>query len=97
MADSQFDPMFVLEIDDGSTVTAPAPYIDSTTGNWFVYDAVQGQYVNSGVHAKGDQGDPGVITKINDVSAANIDITLNMSVTDGVLSIALATEQGDES
>ena len=32
------------------------PYVDTTTGNWMCWDASTGQWVNTGVHAKGDTG-----------------------------------------
>lgn len=32
------------------------PYIDSTTGNWMVYDTNAGAYVDTGVHAQGAAG-----------------------------------------
>lgn len=40
------------------------PYIDQTTGNWFVYDVETEAYVNSGVHAQGPKGDPGQATNV---------------------------------
>ena len=36
-----------------------APYIDDTTGNWFVWDATAGEYVNSGTSATGPEGPAG--------------------------------------
>ena len=36
-----------------------APYIDETTGNWFVWDEQTEQYVDSGESAEGPQGVPG--------------------------------------
>ena len=33
------------------------PYIDDVTGNWMVYDPEQGEYVDTGIHAKGDPGE----------------------------------------
>jgi len=33
-----------------------APYIDETTGNWFVWDPVQGKFVDTGQSSKGDNG-----------------------------------------
>ena len=33
-----------------------APYIDETTGNWFVWDATAGEYVNSGKPSRGATG-----------------------------------------
>ena len=37
-----------------------SPYIDDTTGNWFVYNPVTGEYVDSGVPATGPEGPQGV-------------------------------------
>ena len=39
-----------------------APYIDEDTGNWFVWDASAGQYVDSGKHAQGETGPTPQIT-----------------------------------
>lgn len=36
-----------------------APYIDSTTGNWMVYSAQEGAYVDTGIHAQGAPGADG--------------------------------------
>lgn len=36
-----------------------SPYIDSTTGNWMEWDLQQNDYIDTGVHAKGDKGDKG--------------------------------------
>ena len=33
-----------------------SPYIDETTGDWFIYDDETGEYVDSGNQAKGDTG-----------------------------------------
>lgn len=41
------------------TASAHPPYIDATTGDWFVYSAQAGAFVNSGVHAQGPQGATG--------------------------------------
>lgn len=38
------------------------PQIDTVTGNWKTWDAADGQYEDTGVHAKGDQGDDYVLT-----------------------------------
>jgi len=35
------------------------PYIDSTTGNWMLWDAVNEVWTDSGVHAQGPQGQTG--------------------------------------
>ena len=49
------------------------PYIDETTGNWFVYDWDDEEYKNTGVHAKGDKGDPGTpgTNAIDDTTTAS--------------------------
>ena len=49
---------------DGTTVAEETaevdiPYIDDTTGNWFVWDATAGEYVNSGTSATGPEGPAG--------------------------------------
>jgi len=35
------------------------PYIDDDSGNWMVYDTVEGAYVDTGIHAQGEPGQPG--------------------------------------
>lgn len=41
------------------TWSSNPPYIDPTTGDWFVYNTQTQQFVNSGVHAQGPKGDTG--------------------------------------
>lgn len=41
------------------TWSSNPPYIDPTTGDWFVYNTQTQQFVNSGVHAQGPQGATG--------------------------------------
>ena len=48
------------------------PYIDDETGNWFVWDAEEEEYVNTGIHA---QGPPGSIDNVYATGIA-------MSITD---------------
>lgn len=40
-----------------SDTDTPTPYIDPATGEWMVYDASKGDYVSTGVRAKGQKGD----------------------------------------
>ncbi len=42
-----------------SDTAAPTPYIDPATGEWMVYDDSRGDYVSTGIKAKGEKGDPG--------------------------------------
>lgn len=52
-----------------SDTAAPTPYIDPTTGEWMVYDPSKGDYVSTGVKAKGEDGkdvDPEVLSEIQD-------------------------------
>ena len=42
--------------DKADAAAEHAPYIDETTGNWFVWDADEGTYVDTEVHAQGPQG-----------------------------------------
>ncbi len=47
-----------------------SPYIDGVTGNWVQWDTDAGEYVDTGVHAKGDKGDqgiPGPVATVNGV------------------------------
>lgn len=40
-----------------SDIDTPTPYIDPATGEWMVYDANRGDYVSTGIKAKGEKGD----------------------------------------
>ncbi|MBP5726731.1 MAG: hypothetical protein J6Y48_06610 [Clostridia bacterium] len=40
------------------------PKISEGNGNWLVWDAEQGEYVDTGVHAQGPQGEPGTIENV---------------------------------
>lgn len=42
-----------------SDTDTPTPYIDPATGEWMVYDASRGDYVSTGIKAKGQKGDTG--------------------------------------
>ena len=42
--------------DAAETAVEHYPYVDETTGDWFVWDADNGEWVDTGVHAKGDTG-----------------------------------------
>ena len=53
-----------------------APYVDSTTGNWFVWDAVTEQYVDTEVHAQGPQGPQGEPGSIENVRATGIKMSM---------------------
>lgn len=42
-----------------SDTATPTPYIDPATSEWMVYDDSRGDYVSTGIKAKGEKGDPG--------------------------------------
>lgn len=52
------DAKVAAETAQGKAETAALhyPYVDSTTGNWFVWNVSSGAYVDTEVHAKGDTG-----------------------------------------
>lgn len=68
------------------------PYIDSTTGNWMVWDAVNSVWLDTGIHAQGAQGiqgekgDTGVsiesVTKASGTGAAGTTDTYNVNLDD---------------
>lgn len=47
---------------------AKYPRISTDTGNWEVWDADGGDWVDTGVHAQGQQGDPGIPGAVQDVT-----------------------------
>lgn len=44
---------------DAETAVSKMPYVDSTTGNWFKWDAASGAFADTGVPATGPQGEQG--------------------------------------
>ena len=44
---------------DAETAVSKMPYVDSTTGHWFKWDATAGAFANTGVAATGPQGEVG--------------------------------------
>lgn len=44
---------------DAETAVSKMPYVDSTTGHWFKWDAAQNVFVDTGVAATGPQGEVG--------------------------------------
>jgi len=56
------------------------PYVDSTTGNWMVFDTQTAAYVDTGVHAQGSPGTPGVspTVTVTDITGGH-----RVTITDG--------------
>lgn len=48
-----------MEVSQSVSHMSPAPYIGEN-GNWYVYDNVTGEYVDSGTEARGPKGEDGV-------------------------------------
>lgn len=52
-----------------SDTDTPTPYIDPATGEWMVYDATKGDYVSTGIKARGEDGkdvDPTQLKELQD-------------------------------
>ena len=45
--------------ENANSAARHAPYIDASTNNWYIWDAVNGMYVDTGVNATGPQGPQG--------------------------------------
>ena len=74
--------------DRAEAAIAHTPYIDDTTGNWMVWDTEEEQYVNTGVHAQGNEGfSPSAsVSKQGDTATISItdkDGTTTAEITDG--------------
>lgn len=59
-----------------------SPYIDGVTGNWVQWDTDAGEYVDTGVHAKGDKGDQGIPGPVATVNGVQPDAQGNVQLGD---------------
>lgn len=59
-----------------------SPYIDGVTGNWVQWDTDAGEYVDTGVHAKGDKGDQGIPGPVASVNGVQPDAQGNVQLGD---------------
>ena len=50
--------------DAAQAATVHEPTIDDVSGNWLVWSQDDGEYVDTGVHAQGPQGEPGSIENV---------------------------------
>lgn len=53
----------VFELSDTTVITPPAPYIGDNE-HWYVYDSSTGEYVDSGIDARGRKGEDGAAATI---------------------------------
>lgn len=71
--------------DRAETATSHAPRVSASTGNWEVWDAEAEAYVDTGVHAQGEQGETGAAP------------TVDISTIPGGHRITITDEEGDHS
>lgn len=72
-----------------------SPYIDGVTGNWVQWDTDAGEYVDTGVHAKGDKGDQGIPGPVATVNGVQPDAQGNVQLGDfGGATSSLAGSSG---
>lgn len=68
------------------------PYINSTNKNWMVYNAIQGEFVDTGVRAQGIDGSGAVQTVNNVLPDANGNVDVKWSDMSSVSNLAITEE-----